>query len=141
MASAYARGRGLPRVYIAANSGARIGLAGGVREKLRVAWHNDAMPSKGFEYLYLNAEDHAALSAKGAVQCERIVTDAMEERFKLTAVIGEEPEVFIASSDNDRVVVAQFGKELTMNLAEVGDVRLANAKACGRTIVLLLRFL
>ena len=44
-ATKYARQRGLPRVYIACNSGARVGLVDEIIPKLQVHW-KDADPSK-----------------------------------------------------------------------------------------------
>ena len=51
-ATEYARTRGIPRIYLAANSGARIGMAEEVKEAYKVAWVNEADPSKGFNYIY-----------------------------------------------------------------------------------------
>ena len=56
-ASNYARARKIPRLYLAANSGARIGLAKTVRDAFQVAWNNENDPSQGFSYLYLTPED------------------------------------------------------------------------------------
>jgi hypothetical protein len=46
-ASEMARRLGLPRVYISANSGARIGIAEEVMAVFRVAWNNKDNPHKG----------------------------------------------------------------------------------------------
>ena len=45
-ASEYARSRKLPRVYISANSGARIGMAEEVKHLFRVAWEDPEDPDK-----------------------------------------------------------------------------------------------
>lgn len=47
----YARKRGLPRVYIACNSGARVGLVEELMPMLQVKWKDVEDPAKGFEYL------------------------------------------------------------------------------------------
>ena len=60
-ASEYARERGIPRVFIACNSGARIGLVDELKPKFKVAWKDESNPSLGFEYLYLSEEDYSAL--------------------------------------------------------------------------------
>ena len=52
-ASVLSRELGLPRVYIAANSGARIGLAEELKHLYKVAWVDETTPNKGFRYLYL----------------------------------------------------------------------------------------
>jgi hypothetical protein len=45
-ATEYARQRGLPRVYIACNSGARVGLVDEIIPKLQVQWKDASDPSK-----------------------------------------------------------------------------------------------
>lgn len=55
-ASQLARARGIPRLYISANSGARIGVASEILNKFSVKWTNDVDPTKGWEYLYLDDE-------------------------------------------------------------------------------------
>lgn len=64
-ASAMARQRKIPRLYVSANSGARIGLANEPLDLYKVKFVKDD-PSKGFEYLYLDDAGLAALNAKGA---------------------------------------------------------------------------
>jgi len=48
-ASELSRRRGLPRAYIAANSGARIGLADELKGLFRVAWDDAQQPDRGFK--------------------------------------------------------------------------------------------
>lgn len=45
-ASELARAEGIPRIYIAANSGARIGLAEEIKHMFQVAWLDPADPYK-----------------------------------------------------------------------------------------------
>ncbi len=52
-ASEYARVRGIPRIYIAANSGARIGMAESLKKLFKICWTDDTDPSKGFQYIYI----------------------------------------------------------------------------------------
>ena len=94
-ATQYARERGLPRVYSAANSGARIGLASEVRDCFRVSWIDDEDASKGFEYLYLTPDDKERI--EGSVATKRIVVppidgmsgdDEGEVRYVITDIIG-----------------------------------------------------
>ena len=49
--------RGIPVVYLAANSGARIGLAEEVRAAFKVCWVSERDPSQGVAYLYLEDND------------------------------------------------------------------------------------
>lgn len=45
-ASELARAQGIPRIYVAANSGARIGLAEEIRHMFHVAWEDPDNPYK-----------------------------------------------------------------------------------------------
>ena len=45
-------------MYIAANSGARIGLAEELKHLFKVAWVDPTSPDKGFKYLYLSPTDY-----------------------------------------------------------------------------------
>eukprot|EP01041_Mallomonas_annulata_P006607 gene6607-13373_t len=65
-ASEYARVRGLPRVYISCNSGARIGLVDELKTKFKVTFKDEANPALGFENLYLTEDDYQSLP-KGTV--------------------------------------------------------------------------
>jgi acetyl-CoA carboxylase / biotin carboxylase 1 len=89
LASAYAREHGLPRIYLSANSGARIGLAEEAISLFSAAWNDAAAPQKGFKYLYLTRESLLKLEEKapGAVRTEEIEEDG-EQRYKITDVIG-----------------------------------------------------
>ena len=58
---------------------------------MQVEWQQAGDPTKGFRYLYLSPEDHASLAARGAaagcgdvLKAERLVTEAGEERYRLT---------------------------------------------------------
>lgn len=90
-ASEYARERGLPRVFISCNSGARIGLVDELKPKFKVAWKDYANPSLGFEYLYLSEDDYSILPA-GTVDATpktMIGPDGPETRYILDAIIGQ----------------------------------------------------
>ena len=58
-ASEYSRQHRMPRVYVAANSGARIGFAADIKKHLTIVWNDEERPEEGFKYLALDcsAED------------------------------------------------------------------------------------
>jgi len=85
--SEYARAHGYPRVHIASNSGARIGLADEVKPLVNVAWKDAANPAAGYEYLYLSEPDYATLPA-GTVLADKLTVGG-EARYRLDAVIGK----------------------------------------------------
>jgi acetyl-CoA carboxylase/biotin carboxylase 1 len=88
-ATQYARKHGLPRVYLSANSGARIGLADEVMALFDVAWRELGKPEKGFDYLYLTPASLEKLNSMGEGS---VITDEIEvngeRRHKITAIIG-----------------------------------------------------
>ncbi len=52
----YAYDRGIPRIYISANSGGRVAIAEELIPHFRIAWKNPTNPEAGFKYLYLTPE-------------------------------------------------------------------------------------
>lgn len=81
-ASRMARKDGIPRIYLAANSGARIGIAEEVRDRFGVDWVDPNDPTKGFHGLTLTEDDYSALAPyvgkgkklpSGAVRLDGIV--------------------------------------------------------------------
>jgi acetyl-CoA carboxylase/biotin carboxylase 1 len=85
----YARDFGLPRIYLSANSGARIGLAEEAIPLFSAAWNDDARPEKGVSYLYLTPENYLKLKEKGPDSVRTVeIMEGGERRFKITDVIG-----------------------------------------------------
>lgn len=87
-ASELARVRGLPRIYVSCNSGARVGLVEELKPLYKVQWIDAADCGKGFEYLYLLKADYEKLPP-GSVEVHKIAGPSGEERFVLDAIIGE----------------------------------------------------
>ncbi|KAF2367472.1 Biotin carboxylase-like N-terminal domain [Trinorchestia longiramus] len=88
-ASQRARQLKIPRLYIAANSGARIGLANEVKSLFRVAWEDPLQPDKGFKYLYISPDDYKNVASRGGLHTE-LIDDEGEARYKIIAIIGRE---------------------------------------------------
>ncbi|KAJ5888691.1 Acetyl-CoA carboxylase [Penicillium taxi] len=84
-----ARKLGIPRIYLSANSGARIGVADELIPHFSVAWNDPARPEAGFKYLYLTPETKAKFDASKKKEVEtELITDDGEERHKITTIIG-----------------------------------------------------
>ncbi|XP_053938278.1 acetyl-CoA carboxylase 2 isoform X1 [Cuculus canorus] len=88
-ASELARAEGIPRIYIAANSGARIGFADEIKHMFQVAWVDPEDPYKGFKYLYLTPQDYTRISTMNSVHCEH-VEEGGESRYVLLDIIGKD---------------------------------------------------
>lgn len=89
LVSQYARKTGIPRIYLSANSGARIGIAEELFPLFSCAWNDNDNFEKGIDYLYLTHENHLKLQEKGArsVITTEIEVDG-ERRYKITDIIG-----------------------------------------------------
>ncbi|PRP78454.1 hypothetical protein PROFUN_13687 [Planoprotostelium fungivorum] len=80
-----AREEKIPRIYVAANSGARIGLASDVMNKFRVDWVDPLFPHMGYNYLYLNDEEYRDINREGkAVEA----VDIGNGRWMIKDIIG-----------------------------------------------------
>eukprot|EP01117_Protostelium_nocturnum_P006363 TRINITY_DN2299_c0_g1_i1.p1 TRINITY_DN2299_c0_g1~~TRINITY_DN2299_c0_g1_i1.p1 ORF type:complete len:2212 (+),score=828.58 TRINITY_DN2299_c0_g1_i1:166-6801(+) len=86
-ASELARKEKIPRIYVAANSGARIGLATEVQAKFRAEWIDPQVPSKGYKFLYLNDADYKELNREGKPQAVK-ATQVESDKWMITDVIG-----------------------------------------------------
>ena len=76
-ATEYALQHHLPVMYLAANSGARVGLANEIKQCLKVEWVNPNEPQKGYKYLYLSDDDHQninGVSSDHLCMCAAIMT-------------------------------------------------------------------
>jgi len=85
-ASEYARLRKIPRIYIACNSGARIGLEGTLKTKFKVQFKDESRPQLGYDYLYLTDEDYHEMP-EGCAHAHAINVDG-ETRWVLDDIVG-----------------------------------------------------
>jgi len=106
MASEFARDRRIPRLYVAANSGARIGLAEGVRKAYRVAFKDPKKPENGFEYLYVTKEDYDKLTEKHELIAEPVDLEG-QEVYRLTDIIGSEPDLGVENLKGSGLIAGE----------------------------------
>jgi hypothetical protein len=88
----------MPRVYISANSGARIGLAADIKQRLRLLWNNEGHPEDGFAGLTLDCEGENDPVLK---QVE--TTRYPDGTYRLDAVIGKEVSIYRMTSFQHRI--------------------------------------
>ncbi|KAH0625645.1 hypothetical protein JD844_015237 [Phrynosoma platyrhinos] len=115
-ASELARAEGVPRIYIAANSGARIGFADEIKHKFQ-----------GFKYLYLTPQDYTKMSAINSIHCKHI-EEAGESRYIITDIIGKDEGFGV---ENLRAAAAIAGESslaydeiVTISMDDMGVVHL-----------------
>nr|XP_014343158.1 PREDICTED: acetyl-CoA carboxylase isoform X1 [Latimeria chalumnae] len=126
--SEMSRRQGIPRVYIAANSGARIGLAEEIRHMFHVAWEDPADLYKGFKYLYLTPQDYKKVSALNSVHCEHVEDEGESRtmgfnicfRYKITDIIGKEEGLGVENLRGSGMIAGEsslaYEEVITMNL-------------------------
>jgi acetyl-CoA carboxylase/biotin carboxylase 1 len=103
-ASKYARDHKLPRLYIACNAGARIGLVDELKPKLKIKFNDAQNPSKGFAYLYLTDSDYQALPA-GAVIAHKV-----PEGWALDDVIGTQHGIGVENLQGSGKIAGETSK-------------------------------
>lgn len=86
----FARKAGHPIIYIAANSGANIGISKFIMDCYKIKWNDESDPKLGYEYLYLNPKDFDKY--KSLVKAVPIFNkEGTKEilHYKLISIIGE----------------------------------------------------
>ncbi|MFH4976395.1 hypothetical protein AB6A40_003104 [Gnathostoma spinigerum] len=102
-ASKLSRKEGIPRIYIAANSGARIGLSADLKKIFNVEWKNEDSPLEGFDGLYLT--DEQLNSVRGLCQTERV-----HARNRLTGIIGKERDLGVENLIGSGLIAGETSK-------------------------------
>ncbi|XP_075760884.1 acetyl-CoA carboxylase 1 isoform X4 [Pelodiscus sinensis] len=125
-ASELARTEGIPRIYVAANSGARIGLAEEIRHMFHVAWEDLDDPYKGYKYLYLTPQDYKKVSALNSVHCEH-VEDEGESRYKITDIIGKEEGLGVENLRGSGMIAG----ESSLAYEDIITINLVTCRAIG----------
>ena len=107
LASEFARSRRIPRLYIAANSGARIGLADSVKKAFKVAFKDPQKPENGFDYLYLDKSDYESLTTDK----QRILAEPAQlngkEIYRITDIIGSEPDLGVENLKGSGLIAGE----------------------------------
>ncbi|XP_039627737.1 acetyl-CoA carboxylase isoform X2 [Polypterus senegalus] len=125
-ASELARTEGIPRIYISANSGARIGLAEEVKHMFNVAWIDPGDPYKGFKYLYLTPQDYTRISSLNSVHCEH-VEESGESRYIITDIIGKEEGLGVENLRGSGTIAG----ESSLAYEEVITISMVTCRAIG----------
>jgi len=102
----------LPLVYLAANSGARVGLAAEVKACLRVEWAVADDPTKGFKSLYLTDDDYQAIIARapGAVKATADTGPDGSLRWTLTDVVGAEDGLGVENLSGSGAIASAYSR-------------------------------
>ncbi|XP_005636385.1 acetyl-CoA carboxylase 2 isoform X1 [Canis lupus familiaris] len=125
-ASEMARAEGIPKIYLAANSGACIGLAEEIKHIFQVAWVDPGDPHKGFKYLYLTPKDYTTISSLNSVHCKHIEEDG-ESRYVITDIIGKDSGVGVENLRGSGMIAG----ESSLAYEEIVTISLVTCRAVG----------
>ncbi|CAM6103862.1 unnamed protein product [Calypogeia fissa] len=98
----------LPLIYLAANSGARIGVADEVRASFKVGWSDESSPDRGFQYLYLTPEDYNNLSA--SIKAHELHLPSGEVRYVIDDIIGKEDGLGVENLSGSGAIAGVYSK-------------------------------
>ena len=102
-ASEMARKLGIPRVYVSANAGARIGVATELMKEFNVAWVDPLDCSKGFEYLYVTPKQAKDLT--GFIKCTPV--EGQPDRMRITDIIGKKHGIGVENLQGSGLIAGE----------------------------------
>ena len=128
LATQHARDHGLPRIYLSANSGARIGIAEEILPLFSCAWKDGDHPEKGIDYLYLTPEKYLDLQDKGpnAVRTTEIAVDG-ERRHQITDIIGLQDGLGVESLKGSGLIAGETSRAYD----DIFTITLVTARSVG----------
>jgi acetyl-CoA carboxylase/biotin carboxylase 1 len=106
----YSLERHLPLVYLAANSGARFGVASEVRDRFKIQWRDDADRARGVDYLYLEDADFQAVRDSVTVEGPLRGPGGGAPRWKITGVIGQEDGLGVECLSGSGAIASAFAR-------------------------------
>jgi acetyl-CoA carboxylase/biotin carboxylase 1 len=132
--SELSRKLGIPRIYLSANSGARIGMAEELIPHFSVAWNEVGRPEKGFKYLYLTSDKKKKFEdiAKRVVITEKIEVDG-EVRHKIVTIIGQEDGLGVECLRGSGLIAGETSRAYE----DIFTVTLVTCRSVGKFYLLL----
>lgn len=98
----------LPLVYLAANSGARIGVAEEVKSCFKVGWSDETNPERGFQYVYLTPEDYARIES--SVIAHELKLPSGESRWVIDTIVGKEDGLGVENLTGSGAIASAYSK-------------------------------
>lgn len=98
----------LPLIYLAANSGARIGVADEVKTCFKVGWSDESSPERGFQYVYLTPEDYAWIGS--SVMAHEIKLASGEIRWVVDTIVGKEDGLGVENLTGSGAIAGAYSR-------------------------------
>ncbi|XP_043810179.1 LOW QUALITY PROTEIN: acetyl-CoA carboxylase 1 [Manihot esculenta] len=98
----------LPLIYLAANSGARIGVAEEVKSCFKVGWSDESCPERGFQYVYLSPEDYTHIGS--SVIAHELKLPSGEIRWVIEAIVGKEDGLGVENLSGSGAIASAYSR-------------------------------
>ncbi|CAM8936060.1 unnamed protein product [Rhodiola kirilowii] len=98
----------IPLIYLAANSGARIGVAEEIKNCFKIGWADELSPERGFQYVYLTPEDYARVGK--SVIAHELKLDSGETRWVIDSIVGKEDGLGVENLSGSGAIASAYSK-------------------------------
>nr|ASZ00196.1 acetyl-CoA carboxylase 1 [California macrophylla] len=98
----------LPLTYLAANSGARLGVAEEVKSRFKVGWSEELNPEYGFQYVYLTPEDYAETGS--SVMAHELKLASGDTRWVIDTTVGKEDGLGVENLSGSGAIASVFSR-------------------------------
>nr|ASZ00201.1 acetyl-CoA carboxylase 1 [Hypseocharis bilobata] len=98
----------LPLIYLAANSGARLGVAEEVKACFKVGWSDDLNPECGFQYVYLTPEDYGQIGS--SVMAHELKLASGETRWVIDTIVGKEDGLGVENLSGSGAIASAYSR-------------------------------
>ncbi|XP_068641078.1 acetyl-CoA carboxylase 1-like [Aristolochia californica] len=98
----------LPLIYLAANSGARIGVAEEVKACFRVGWSDESCPERGFQYVYLTPDDYGRI--RSSVIAHELKLESGEIRWVIDTIVGKEDGLGVENLTGSGAIAGAYSR-------------------------------
>ncbi|KAG2709256.1 hypothetical protein I3843_05G209100 [Carya illinoinensis] len=98
----------IPLIYLAANSGARIGVADEVKACFKVGWSDESSPERGFQYVYLNPDDYARI--RSSVIAHELKLPSGETRWVIDTIVGKDDGLGVENLTGSGAIAGAYSR-------------------------------
>uniref|UniRef100_A0A803NNC6 Acetyl-CoA carboxylase n=1 Tax=Cannabis sativa TaxID=3483 RepID=A0A803NNC6_CANSA len=98
----------LPLIYLAANSGARLGVAEEIKSCFKVGWSDDLSPERGFQYVYLTSDDYARIGS--SVIAHELKLPSGETRWVIDTIVGKEDGLGVENLSGSGAIASAYSR-------------------------------
>ncbi|XP_057531974.1 acetyl-CoA carboxylase 1-like [Amaranthus tricolor] len=98
----------LPLIYLAANSGARLGVAEELKSCFKVGWSDESNPESGFQYVYLTPEDYDRIGS--SVIAHELKLESGEKRWVIDTVVGKEDGLGVENLSGSGAIASAYSR-------------------------------